>query len=288
MKTFGLIAVSLVACVPARTEPDAPPPAFPERTPESGPSVPPPSIWMWPVDMSTAVGRSVHPRLDIRHGGRPVGAALSELASRLTMKTWPELAPVASSVIARDAVRAVGVDSAARIDVNPAVALGDRWYALVIDTVPTEFDWPLYQPSVSLPTGAVVSRFKTVSAPLVISVRICDKPATAETQVVLDVSEPILAGATEIGQAMTISQAAADPRCRAEATSDPTMSGTLMQSCAALDAQAPFSVSLAPALASGTGKLVAPFSATLFPYDMVDTGTCRLLRIFGSASAVLP
>jgi len=284
MKAVAVCALCIAACSSG------------SGAPEGGGRVPPiagPIVFPDPHDLATGLGRDFRPSLDVRHSGLPVGASLETLSAYVSLKTWPELAPVPFSIAAHDLISTPGDIQDARIELVPSVSLEDRWYALVLDKLPPGFQLPFAKLTFSFGGAAYIARFRTSSGPFVVDARLCGD-ISRQTKVALVLSERVLASAGTIASAVTISQAGRpDVRCTVQANAEPAMWGALTNLCAGLFADTPVSISLAPSLASASGKPVLPFSANLLTSDLAfeednSFGSCFVSRPWSAASAVLP
>lgn len=158
-----------------------------------GPTRPLPTLHLEPVDLTTSVGGSPLHVL-ISNLGAPVGiGVLNQIAASVTLRTWPELELVPTSVSKiSDVSGKSDEDQFAHIYLEPVSPLADRWYALHVDVLPSgTATWSAFPHVWSLTNGSRVSRFRTGSEPVVASVRVYQKEENAQVAYI-DFSERIV------------------------------------------------------------------------------------------------
>jgi hypothetical protein len=163
-----------------------------------GPARPGPTIVsIEPLDLTTSVGLSPM-QVVVSNWSAPVGAVrLSQIASSIHLKTWPELADVAVVASVVDATGNPGEDAYAHVHLAPSAQLNDRWYAISVDALPQGVTWPAFLPVSVQSTGARVSRFRMGSQPIVAGVRTYAKGA-GKSVVYVDFSERITGDANQV------------------------------------------------------------------------------------------
>jgi hypothetical protein len=127
------------------------------------------AVGFTPIDMTTLWGAQAL-RVTVGSGPPLDRARLDDLASRITLRTWPELEVVPST----SAVE-VGVSDSetARITVTPTAKLSERWYALHLAGLPF---WATAQSHVAA-DGAYLARFAVGSDPRVAAVTFAGGPS---------------------------------------------------------------------------------------------------------------
>jgi hypothetical protein len=161
----------------------------PESHPAGAGKSPSPEYRFLPVDLTTAVGNTplqvwINPR-----GANLTAAQLSAVSSRIVLRTWPELAPVAVDTHVREANPAG--DIYARVFVTPRTPLSDRWYVLQlsakVDGIQAADD-PAND--TVLPDGSHAARFRVGKGPVLVSVRQHEK-TPGKFSVTFDFSEQL-------------------------------------------------------------------------------------------------
>jgi hypothetical protein len=138
-----------------------------------------PEYWFSPIDLSTAVGPSPTLEVLVSHDSRSVGAAtLNDLASSVSLRTWPELQEIPTTKAIKDATGAWGTEIFAHVTLTPAGALPDRWYAIYMASQPASVGLSM-QGRVLASGDARVARFRVGSQPMLTGVmlyEVADKP----------------------------------------------------------------------------------------------------------------
>jgi len=209
----------------ASTPPDVPVGAEETRFPD-GPTRPLPTVQLEPGDLTTSFGTTQQHVL-VSNLTAPVGKALlDDIAKSVSIRTWPELALVPSTVSEiTDASGKSGEDQFAHIYWAPVSPLADRWYALYVEALPENATWPAFPNVLSLKDGARVARFRTGSEPVVSSVRVYSKEGHPEVaQVVyVDFSERVVG---DTGLVRLSYSGGEIPPCQAAPPVKPGASGT--------------------------------------------------------------
>jgi hypothetical protein len=169
-------------------------PQFPQGA--GTPLRPGPTIQFQPSDLTSSIEKSPL-RVGIDNLGAPVGAALlNAVANAVRLYEWPEMRSVPFSYSvndvtggdhAADGYRRTGL---AYVEVKPSVALGDRWYAMVLSALPSGVTLPSLASHELLPDGTIGARFSPGSHPTLASVRVCEKGA-GQTVVIAQFSERV-------------------------------------------------------------------------------------------------
>jgi hypothetical protein len=136
-------------------------------------------------DLTTSTGPSTV-QLVVTNRGYALGPdALKLLATRARLVTWPERQAVAASVTVQDVNERGDGDPQAHVMIQPSADLGDRWYAIWSDALPSGYGWSEH--SDALQVGqARVARFHPQERVVVSGIRVC-----GDSEVTLDFSERI-------------------------------------------------------------------------------------------------
>ncbi|MBI4703616.1 MAG: hypothetical protein HY744_21100 [Deltaproteobacteria bacterium] len=256
-----------------------PRPRFPVE-PEPGPAGV--RLWLEPMDGSTAVDAHVL-RVGLDGGEAGVGGAmLAQLASLVSLRTWPELEPVPAAVRQRAAGQ--GDDPRAYVELEPAPALADRWYVLRVGQPPAGAIWPRYAWRHELGGGASGARFRPGSDPKVRQVQLCDEPGS--TALVIDFTER-LAKSLPAGTFATVRQAGTPASCESRLMSrpeDPSF-GQLYLRCQKLADHEAVELLIHPQATSMSGRSVADWAGqagpgfSFVPAELPSWGKgCRAFR----------
>jgi hypothetical protein len=199
-----------------------------------------------PTDMTTLWGDQAL-RVTVGVGPALDRAWLDELASRITLRTWPELEVVPST----SAVQ-VGVSDgeAARVTVTPTAKLSERWYALYLAGLPF---WATAQ-SHATADGAFVARFAVGSAPRVTAVTFAGGPSKHRLYVAM--SESVMASVSP-ATLVQVLQAGASAACTDVEFTPNTALGQLSFDCPTLS-QFPDEVSIGSGFVSTKGVALLP------------------------------
>jgi hypothetical protein len=199
-----------------------------------------------PTDMTTLWGDQA---LRVTVGAGPVldRAWLNEFASRVTLRTWPELEVVPSS----NAVE-VGVSDgeAARVIVTPTAKLSQRWYALHLAGLPF---WATTQ-SQATADGAYLARFAVGSDPRVAAVTFAG--GSSKQRLSIAMSESVVASASP-ATLVQVRQAGAPVACTDVAFTANTPLGQLSFDCPTLS-QFPDEIAVGSGFLSTTGVAFLP------------------------------
>jgi hypothetical protein len=176
--------------------------------------IPSPPIYRFdPVDVSTAVGKRPL-QVWIYNSGREVGPALlSQMASAVSLRLWPELTPVPTRTRTQDIkgfdARGQGNDPYARVFVEPTAELSDRWYALYIEHPPDGLQLANDAGNaVTNTTGAYIARFRPGSEVTLVAARELTK--ADKHYLVLEYSEMFDIGALAAPPPMTVTAPSGD------------------------------------------------------------------------------
>jgi hypothetical protein len=133
-----------------------------------------------PRDMMTSWGDQGL-RVEV-HGGVPIDKTwLQDLASRLSLCTWPERQDVPATISMMDVPNGVG-----GVSIRPTSKLTDRWYALRLSALPSWMSKPLLRPT---PDDDGVARFRVGSEPRVASVSFVG--GSSQHLLEIRISEPV-------------------------------------------------------------------------------------------------
>jgi hypothetical protein len=182
----------------------------------SGTTIP---VYIVPTDLTTAFGEA-EPQVVIGLGGPFADGLLVPLVSQVTLVRWPERTVVPSQIATRQPSGSQLDDTFTRIVVQPLQPLGDRWYALTIQTLPQPFALGDAVAGVHIPKDlAAVARFRVGSAPMPVAVRERPSKTTPDTaDILVGFSEPVvLRGDLSALVVGSISPAGGGISCTAEA-----------------------------------------------------------------------
>jgi len=160
-----------------------------------GPDRARPVLQLEPMDMMTAVGDSPLHVLVSKLDAADASRVLERVASAVKLRTWPELAEVATN-----ASKSVETSSSTtqagygHVYLQPAAPLTDRWYALVLESVPAGVELPAFASVHQTEAGKHVARFRVGSQPVVTGVRLYDKEGQKQVAYV-DFSERVVGDA---------------------------------------------------------------------------------------------
>lgn len=184
---IGLLIGLLTGCqqsAPPVTDASPAPAATPSGGEPAATNAPPPALpylLFEPSDLTSDTGTTV-PRAVLSPGGSTDGrrAAIAALESSLRVVLWPELTAVTSKTVVRGAVGDdVATGGRALFELTPSDALENRWYAILLPSVPTGVRLPAVVPGADyypLQSGAIVARFKPGPDAIVRRVVICKPP----------------------------------------------------------------------------------------------------------------
>jgi hypothetical protein len=282
VRSFAILLVAFGACHTSNPREHSATPEESKQTPStaehSGPPVPRPTVWFDPSDYTTSVGNApLRVRIEVL-AGSVSERSLSELASTLTLNTWPELSPVPSrtSVVREDSQSSGSVIY--HVEKVPNSPLADRWYALRVGALPAGFEWPTFPSHISLPDGAIVSRFRVGSEPRVFGVRKCQRRTASE--IFIDFTELV-----ENDQSASIDVLQGDSRLSCErvgATNSEGVGSIALQCPGAISGSLEVSIVLRGGLRSRNGVPVSGSSSIqlrFVPAQMRPWGTgCTIFR----------
>jgi hypothetical protein len=162
-----------------------------------GPDRSRPTVQLEPMDMMTAVGESPLHVLVSKLRADDANA-LDRVAAAVSLRTWPELEEVAA--ISSKSVENSGSSEQSgygHVYLHPTTPLADRWYALVLDAVPSGMDVPAFASMHTTESGQRVARFRVGSQPVVTGVRIYQKEGQKQVAYV-DFSERVVGDAQSV------------------------------------------------------------------------------------------
>jgi hypothetical protein len=221
-----------------------------------------------PTDMTTLWGDQAL-RVTVDSGPPLDQAKLDDLASRITLRTWPELDIVPSTTTAS----AGSSDSeTGRVNVAPTSKLSQRWYALHISSLPY---WANAQ-SHTTEDGAYVARFAVGSDPRVTAVTFAGGPS--KHRLYIAPSESLVASVSP-ATLVQVRQAGASVVCTDVGFTANAPLAQLSFDCPTLG-QFPDEIAIGSGLASTTGAALLP--VVLKKADLVfsSCGTsCDLGRV---------
>jgi hypothetical protein len=109
-----------------------------------------------------------------RLGTVPTETEIAQLVASLTIRTWPESVPVATSVSVED-IKDPSDSVFKRVVVEPVTELQPRWYSLHTTTLPEPFRWSEEVLVKAESDGSYLLRFRPDSAPTVRRMVVYDK-----------------------------------------------------------------------------------------------------------------
>jgi len=233
------------------------------------------------MDLATAVGPTT-PRIVIDNLGDPVDAALlSALASRVSLRTWPELREVSGNFRTQAVSSDRGGDRRAYVEARLGEPLADRWYVLRLDALPSGLSWPMYGAQHVFSDGSFGVRFRVGSEPTLRAIRACNR-GNGRFSFLLDFSERVVAE-SDIASVVQITQHGATCRATSEAAR-PVGDDSITQECSPFDVTRSVEVTLNSGLRSLAGATVglpqggARHAFTVDALQEWGTG-CRILRL---------
>jgi len=164
------------------------------RYPQS-PDRPRPALQLEPMDMMTAVGDSPLHVLVSKLDAADASRVLERVASAVKLRTWPELDEVPTTA-SRSVETSASTTQAGygHVYLQPAAPLTDRWYALVIESLPAGVELPTFANIHKTDSGQHISRFRVGSQPVVTGVRLYEKEGQKQVAYV-DFSERVVGDA---------------------------------------------------------------------------------------------
>jgi hypothetical protein len=174
-------------------------------------------------------------------------ARLDELATRIMLRTWPEMEPVPSTSTVEVAASA---SETARVTLTPGSTLSERWYALHLSGQPF---WATVQ-SHSTAEGAYVARFSVGSDPRVSLVTFAGGPSKHRLYIAL--SESVLATLSPAGL-VEVRQDNVSVACTDVSFTINAPLSTLSFDCPSLD-QFPDEIQIGAGFVSTTGIDLSP------------------------------
>jgi hypothetical protein len=154
-----------------------------------------PTLQLEPMDMMTAVGNSPLHVLVSKLGTADASDVLERVAAAVQLRTWPELDEVPTTT--SQSVEGPGAGDQAgygHVYLQPSTPLTDRWYALVLESVPSGVDLPAFASVHTTDSGKHVARFRVGSEPVVTGLRVYAKEAQKQV-VYVDFSERVVGDA---------------------------------------------------------------------------------------------
>ncbi len=262
--------VILTGCRSAAPEPaageklPAAPSSVPPRFPQAAPPAERPTVWFEPMDGTTNVGTTMDPRVAVDGWGRPIDAALlKQLASGVSLVTWPEMTEVPATVEVTEGSKES--DPRGTVKMKPNAPLSDRWYALTVAKLPSELSWPKYSAQDVLPNGSVAARFRTGSEPTLTGIRVCPKGTVA-----LLLSERVDA-ALPLSDIVTIVHVGdSGPSCKPLTQPSPQGMGDITFACTGMKESMPTKVSIGPGLKGLSGVAFADGAVTVHQFTTAD------------------
>ncbi len=214
-----------------------------------------------PADFTTLWG--AQPLLVAVGNGPTIDRAwLDDLASRVSLRTWPELETVPSTATVEVAASA---GETARVTVTPATTLSERWYALHLSGLPF---WATAQ-SHTMADGAYVARFSIGSDPRVSSVTFAGGPS--KHRLYLALSESVLASVSP-AQLVQVRDAGATVACTDVSFTASTPLDTLPFDCPTLG-EFPDEIAVGSGLVSTTGVPLVPLVLEKADLTLSSCGT---------------
>jgi len=189
-----LVAALAVAC----DEPSAPasvdgavdsPVEVGETAVDTGIHLPPPRsapfLWFEPQDVSSGLGTKV-PRVVLSPGGETEGrvAAIAAIEADLRIVTWPELTVVSATVkVEGRPSEDIATGGHAYFDLTPATPLSDRWYAVLLPSVPKAVVEPAVVPGADhhRQGTSLLARFSPGPAAALQRLVVCRAPGKEQT-----------------------------------------------------------------------------------------------------------
>jgi hypothetical protein len=281
-----------------------PPPELAQRMPgHPGPARPPPTLWLQPGDLMTAIGDTpVRAWLD--NLGSPVDAnVLSAVAFALELREYPSMKlvavdkieynpPVITTPIDDPMKSTTGPpapgssDERAYVELRPKAPLAKSWHVLSLSSVPSGLrlaPWSAPTP----PAGAYAARFHLESQPVLSRMLICKKDAGFH-RVVFEFSENVqpVAG-TKIEALVKVTQPSTGRTCTVVG-SGPIPASSMRwvdQSCENFAETATWTINLLPGLVSPVGRAVTTFDGATAVQRTLDLtalpdvdNTCKAWR----------
>jgi hypothetical protein len=183
---------------PSHSQAVLPRPIAESRYPD-GPDRPKPTIQLEPMDMMTAIGSSPLHVLVSRLGtAADAGDVLERVAAAVALRTWPEFEEVPTTV--SKSIEASGSNEHAgygHVHLQPTTPLTDRWYALVLESVPSGVELPAFASVHETDSGKHVARFRVGSQPVVTGLRVYEKEGQKHV-VYVDFSERVVGDAQSV------------------------------------------------------------------------------------------
>ncbi len=210
-------------------------------------------------DVADGLSSADAPRL-IVYGSGLTDAELAAVASAGSLRTWPELSPVASTT-------EVKPDSDAAtwfVSYKPTSALGLRWYGVYVKALPAEMTWSPSLQATRTAEGGTILRFNHASEPAIVDIVVCAKDAGRHSLVVF-YSESL-----RLSPAPTVLAEAAggpSPNCRPIPPTSPE-GFELPMVCEALDITRKLRVSVGAATSAASGVVAGPLSVEFTPESM--------------------
>ncbi len=201
------------------------------------------SVWLEPEDGRTATGDA---RVAVGVAGAPDPSLLEDLAARVTLVTWPELAEVAASVEPR-----IGQSTGVRVE--PSAPLAARWYALRVSSLPPALRFSSLDGTLTLADGSVVSRFHPAPLPRLWRVDFCSIPGGTKARV--EATEVVHAEAPAGSLVQLLDATFSAIAC--EATQQPTEAAPLASftlACEPVPESASLTLRVRPGFVASTGE----------------------------------
>jgi hypothetical protein len=265
-------------------------PQYPTQSPDmtptepqyaaAGPATRGPTMRLVPNDMTTQVGASPLQVL-VDNSGSAVGKTLlGAIAAKVRIVSWPEQVVLAANVTVTDATErrenGYQVFGPAVIAISPAAPLESRWYALVVDEIPTGVEAAPVALAAKFGKAGMAARFATGSDPKLARIRRCLNPAGGG-KIVLDFSERIQAGS------MSAIAIRMNSHCVVQVpSSDSGTSETVTAVCDALDRSMPVQLTLGNLrAASGAPMAAAAATAMVGAQSFSPWGECEVASLPG-------
>ena len=185
-----------------------------------------------------------------------------ELVAQISLRTWPELAPVAMTI------RTSGEKGTTRHEIITEKPLAEGWYTFRVGALPAGYAWYHESPPLKLADGSVGSRFRIGSSPHLHKILRCSAPGKSPT-VDLTFSE-VVTNKGKLADIVRITTTDVKVSCTS-LDGNATVFSTVTYGCPGLAKDASIDININAGLESRSARPVAPFAKALH-VNAVDFG----------------
>lgn len=226
-----------------------------------------PTISFHPPDLSTSIDAGTAGVQVLSSSTKVTDEQKTALASSLSLRTWPDLAPMPAGTSITDLpTEHLGYGDHFDVGITPADPMEEGWYFLSLREVPPAYSlW--YQHVIIAPDGSAGVRFRVGSEPLLLGIDVCPKGGD-KSRLYFHFSEPITATKAVDGIVTILQSAETFQGCDGAPYDD----YDLYFDCVGLDMAQPLTISVSEGVQSKTGVAMKDLTgATTFSYSFTPS-----------------